>query len=89
MLYFLGGKTSNAFGQPAFFLAGNRVAMLWCIDSCQNRASAMKFACFSSNEIYPTSRGFSLAWVLAFTKSFACLVCRVVGLFTPREKPLR
>ena len=40
-----------------------------------------------------------LAWLLAFTKSFAWLVCRVVGLFTPcvdfvnakshtREKPL-
>ena len=25
-----------------------------------------------------------LAWLLAFTKSFAWLVCRVVGLFTPR-----
>ena len=29
---------------------------------------------------------FSLAWLLSFTKSFACLVCRVVGLFTPHEK---
>ena len=42
-----------------------------------------------TNFVYPASRGFSLAWLLAFTKSFACLVCRVVGLFTPREKPLR
>ena len=34
------------------------------------------------------SRGFSLAWLLAFTKSFAWLVCRVRYwfLFTPREK---
>ena len=32
------------------------------------------------------SRGFSLAWLLVFTKSFACLVCHVVGLFTPHEK---
>ena len=35
---------------------------------------------------YPTSRGFSVAWLLGFTKSFAWLVCRVVDLFTPREK---
>ena len=33
---------------------------------------------------YPARRGFSLAWLLAFTKSFAWLVCRVVGLFTTR-----
>ena len=26
--------------------------------------------------IYPATRGFSLAWLLQFTKSFACLVCR-------------
>ena len=32
---------------------------------------------------YPARGGFSLAWLLAFTKSFAGLVCRVVGLFTP------
>ena len=35
------------------------------------------------------SRVFSLAWLLAFTKSFAWLVCCVVGLFTPRKKPLQ
>ena len=34
------------------------------------------------------ARGISLVWLLAFTKSFAWLVYRVVGLFTPREKPL-
>ena len=28
MLYFLGGKTRDAFGQPAFFLTGNRVVIL-------------------------------------------------------------
>ena len=33
---------------------------------------------------YAASRGFSFAWLLAFTKSFACLFSRVVGLFTPR-----
>ena len=38
---------------------------------------------------YPASRRFSLAWLLAFKESFAWLVCRVVGLFTPREKPLQ
>ena len=38
---------------------------------------------------YPASRGFSLALLLAFTKSFVCLACRVGGLFTRREKPLR
>ena len=32
---------------------------------------------------YLACRGFSLAGLLAFTKSFAWLVCRVVGLFTP------
>ena len=30
---------------------------------------------------YPASRGFSLAWLLTFTKSFASNVCRVVGCF--------
>ena len=35
---------------------------------------------------YPASRGFSLAWLLAFTKSFAWLVYHVVDLFTPSEK---
>ena len=34
---------------------------------------------------YPVSRSFSLAWLLAFTKSFTWLVCHVVGLFTPCE----
>ena len=29
--------------------------------------------------LYPVSRGFSLAWLLAFTKSFSWLVCSVVG----------
>ena len=44
---------------------------------------------FDMPVIYPASRGFSLAWLLQFTKSFACLVCRVVGfVYTPREKPL-
>ena len=28
MLYFLGGKTYDAFGQPACFLAGDRVAIV-------------------------------------------------------------
>ena len=36
--------------------------------------------------LYPAVRGLSLAWLLAFTKSFAWLVCRIVGLFTPRER---
>ena len=34
--------------------------------------------------MYPASRGFSLALLLAFTKLFALLVSRLVGLFTPR-----
>ena len=33
---------------------------------------------------YAASRGFSFAWLLAFTKSFTSLFSRVVGLFTPR-----
>ena len=37
---------------------------------------------------YPVSRGFSVAWLLAFMKSFACLGCCVVGLFTPCEKQI-
>ena len=32
---------------------------------------------------YPASRGFSLAWLLAFTKSFASLVSHVISLFRP------
>ena len=32
--------------------------------------------------IYPASRGFSLAWLLEFTKSFAGLLYRVVGCFS-------
>ena len=35
-----------------------------------------------SNRTSKSSRGFSLAWFLAFTESFTGLVCRVVGLFT-------
>ena len=34
---------------------------------------------------YPASIGFSLAWLLSFTKSLAWLVCRELSLFTPRE----
>ena len=34
----------------------------------------------------PASSGFSRAWLLAFTESFAWLSCRLVSLFTPREK---
>ena len=30
---------------------------------------------------YSSSRGFSLAWLLALMKSFASLVSRIVGLF--------
>ena len=36
---------------------------------------------------YPASRGFSLVWLLAFTKSFACLVCREVGFSRGVNKP--
>ena len=35
---------------------------------------------------YPALIGFCHAWLLAVTRSFAWLVCRVVGLFSPREK---
>lgn len=31
--------------------------------------------------VYPASIGFSLEWVLAFTKSITWLVCRIAGLF--------
>jgi len=38
----------------------------------------------------PARRGFSLAWLLAFTMSFASLVSRVAGLFYKfQEKPLQ
>ena len=36
-----------------------------------------------------TQRGFYRTWLLAFTKSCASHVSRVVGLFRPREKPLQ
>ena len=53
----------------------------------------LKIIMFSPYCYYPASRDFSLAWLLAFTKSMAWLVCRIVGLFTPghapREKPLQ
>ena len=40
--------------------------------------------------ICPASRGFSLVWRLAFTKSFAWLISRVVGLFyTPQLRDRR
>ena len=42
---------------------------------------------FSPYCYYPASRDFSLAWLLAFTKSMAWLVCRIVGLFTPGHAP--
>ena len=35
------------------------------------------------------SRGFSLAWLLGFTRSFAWLVCRAVGLITLRRQATR
>ena len=37
---------------------------------------------------YPASMGFFLAWLLAFTKSFASLVSRVVGLGVYKTKQL-
>ena len=40
-------------------------------------------------KFYPASRVFSLAWLLAFTKSFGWLVCRVVGLFTCKQTSAR
>ena len=38
---------------------------------------------------YPASSVFSLAWLLAFTKSFGWLVCHVVGLFTFKQTSAR
>ena len=39
----------------------------------------------NTTTVYLASTGVSsLAWLLEFTKSFAWLVSRVVGLFTPR-----
>ena len=40
----------------------------------------------NTQQEYPASRSFSLAWLLAFTESFAWLVCRVVGLFAGAYK---
>ena len=34
---------------------------------------------------YPASRGYSLAWLLALTKPFALLVCRVVRFLQQRS----
>ena len=34
----------------------------------------------------PEQRFLRLIWLLAFTKSFAWLVCRVIGLFTPPSR---
>ena len=41
---------------------------------------------FISGNEYPATRGFSTASPLACTLSFACLVFRVVGLFTSLER---
>ena len=53
---------------------------------CQSVGQTIMANCGKKkNTHYPASRFFSLAWLLAFTKSFASLVSRVVGLFyTPR-----
>ena len=40
-------------------------------------------------KFYPASGVFFLAWLLAFTKSFGWLVCRVVGLFTCKQTSAR
>lgn len=37
--------------------------------------------CQKAKENYPVSRGFSLAWLLAFTKSFVLLSSGIVSLF--------
>lgn len=37
--------------------------------------------CQKAKEKYPVSRGFSLAWLLAFTKSFVLLSSGIVSLF--------
>ena len=37
----------------------------------------------------PASRGFSLAWLLALTKSYAWLVSRVVGLLPTTRQTRR
>ena len=55
-----------------------------CHDRRKVNHSTPPFTVISATARLPcVSRGFSL---LAFTKSFAWLVYRVVGLFTPREK---
>ena len=52
--------------------------------------SAFIFQQTMSLNDFPASSGFSLAWLLAFTKSFAWLVFRVVSWFTPwGGSPLR
>ena len=40
----------------------------------------------NTQQEYPASSSLSLAWLLAFTSSFAWLVCRVVGLFAGAYK---
>ena len=45
--------------------------------------SAFIFQQTMSLNDFPASSGFSLAWLLAFTKPFAWLVFRVVSWFTP------
>ena len=34
---------------------------------------------------YPSTKGFSLAWLIAFMKSFASLVCRVIATLSTRQ----
>ena len=58
---------------------------LYVNGGCQSAGQTTMANCGKKNTHYPASRFFSLAWLLAFTKSFASLVSLVVGLFyTPR-----
>ena len=61
-----------------------------CITQCTGSAPCFfkTFVFYCQLFAYPASRGFSFAWLLAFKKSFALLVCRVVGLFTGVNKAI-
>ena len=71
--------TNLSYG--TFFLSGGQPPKR------SNRTTSEKKLLITTR--YPEGRGFSIAWLLWFTKSFAWLVCCVVGLFTPREKLLQ
>lgn len=71
-------------------IVGNSVlAFSWMHFITYHVTTCTTALCLEGKQIYPVSRLFFLAWLLAFLNAMAWLVSRIVGLFTPGEKPLQ